>query len=298
MERVRYIYEIINKLNGKTYIGQHTLREGRTIETDFYYGSGILICRAEHKYGLENFEKKIIISGNFSKEEINRFERCMIFCQRLLGKAEYNISDGGYFFVDGHYYWEHATEEQKAWHCNHNKNVAVKASIEAQKNITFEMRSERAKKGINTMRNKGILGQSFKGKHHSEETKRKIGEKNKILIGEKNGSFGKHWWTNGIENIKTISCPEGYRKGRICEGSLELIALNDKRKKEKEAQEKKNQELIEKILNCGVNLQSYNVYSLLSQKLNMDRKFIQNFVKRHMVEYKHMFYSRIEHMPK
>lgn len=79
---------------------------------------------------------------------------------------------------------------------------------------------------------------------------------------------------------------------------MKLITLNNKRKKEIKAQEKENQELIEKILNCGVNLQSYNVYSLLAQKLNMDRKFIQNFVKRHMIEYKHMFYLRIEHMSK
>ena len=292
-QRIRYIYEIRNKLNGKTYIGQHVLRSGRSLMNDRYYGSGVLIKKAQKKYGLKNFEKTIIISGYFSKEQINRFEKCMIACQRICGKAEYNISDGGESWgCGGHYYWEHATEEQKIWHCSHNKNVAVKASIEAQKNITFEVRSKRAKKSIDTMRNNGTLGQSFKGKQHSEETKRKISEKNKSLTGKKNGSFGTHWWTNGIENIKAVSCPVGYRKGRICDGSLELIALNDKRKKKIEAQEKENQELIEKILNCGINLQSYNVYSLLSQKLNINRKFIQNFVKRHMTEYKHMFYSK------
>jgi hypothetical protein len=69
-ERIRYIYEIKNKVNGNTYIGQHTLREGRTFETDVYYGSGVLINRAQRKYGLENFEKTIIISGYFSKEQI------------------------------------------------------------------------------------------------------------------------------------------------------------------------------------------------------------------------------------
>ena len=204
-QRIRYIYEIQNKLNGKTYIGQHTLRSGRSLSNDRYYGSGVYIKRAQKKYGLKNFEKTIIISGYFSKEQINRFEKCMIACQRICGKAEYNISDGGESWgCGGHYYWEHATEEQKAWHRDHNKNVAVKASIEAQKKISFEMRSERSRKGVETMRTNGTLGQSFKGKQHSEETKRKIGEKNKNLTGEKNGSFGKHWWTNGVENIKAI----------------------------------------------------------------------------------------------
>lgn len=298
MERLRYIYRIINSINGKTYIGQHTVRKNRTITSDTYWGSGSILWSAYKKYGRENFIKEILISGYFSQQEINALEIEYIKKEKSIGKAEYNISDGGDAFVDGHYYWEHATEEQKAWHRDHNKNVAVKASIEAQKNITFEMRSERAKKGVETMCNRVILGQSFKGKQHSEETKRKISEKNKNLTGEKNGSFGKHWWANGVENIKAVECPDGYRKGRICDGSLELITLRNRIKKEKEAQEKENQELIEKILNCGVNLQAYNVYSLLAQKLNMDRKFIQNFVKRHMVEYKHMFYSRIEHMSK
>ena len=94
-ERIRYIYEIRNKVNGHTYIGQHTLRKGRTFETDIYYGSGVLINKAQRKYGLENFEKIIIISGSFSKEQINRFERCMIACQKICGKAEYNLAKGG-----------------------------------------------------------------------------------------------------------------------------------------------------------------------------------------------------------
>lgn len=292
MERLRYIYRIINSINGKTYIGQHTVRKNRTITSDTYWGSGSILRNAYKKYGRENFIKEILISGYFSQQEINALEIEYIKKERSIGKAEYNISEGGDAFVDGHYYWEHASDEQKEWHAQHNKNVASKASVLAMKKIPHEIRSEWVKKGIETMRNNGTLGQSFKGKQHSEETKRKIGEKNKSLTGEKNGSFGKHWWTNGIENIKAVSCPAGYRKGRTCDGSLELIALNNKRKKEMEAQEKENQELIEKILNCGINLQSYNIYSLLSQKLNMDRKFIQNFVKRHMIEYKHMFYSK------
>lgn len=292
MERLRYIYRIINGINGKTYIGQHTVRKNRTITSDTYWGSGSILQSAYKKYGRENFVKEILISGYFSQQEINALEIEYIKKERSIGKAEYNISEGGDAFVDGHYYWDHASDEQKEWHTQHNKNVASKASVLAMKKIPHEVRSEWTKRSAESRRRLGSIGNSFRGKKHSEETKRKIGEKNKNLTGEKNGSFGKHWWTNGVENIKAVECPDGYRKGRICDGSLELIALKDKRKKEKEAQEKENQELIEKILNCGINLQSYNVYSLLSQKLNMNRKFIQNFVKRHMTEYKHMFYSK------
>ena len=29
------------------------------------------------------------------------------------------------------------------------------------------------------------------------------------------GSSGMHWWTNGIDNVLALVCPDGYHKGRI-----------------------------------------------------------------------------------
>lgn len=59
----------------------------------------------------------------------------------------------------------------------------------------------------------------MKGKHLSEETRKKLSEKRKELcrqnphISSING--GKHWYNNGVKNKMAFECPNGYREGRI-----------------------------------------------------------------------------------
>lgn len=85
-----YIYEITNNINGKTYIGQHKSKS----LSDNYYGSGTIIKQAIKKYGLENFSK--IILEECSEETINDRETYWISKQKEIGKAEYNIAEGGF----------------------------------------------------------------------------------------------------------------------------------------------------------------------------------------------------------
>lgn len=170
---MRYIYCITNLLDGKTYFGQRTLPnvKYRTPENDPYFGSGVYISRAIEKYGKENFKRDIILRGDFSKEEINRFEKCIIRVQRFLGKAEYNLADGG----DGGDTSKFINYDSEEYHLHLSQGVQ-KAFAEGRMT---------GWKKHNTFGNKGHTGYTLPkgchageknsqyGKKQSEETKRK-----------------------------------------------------------------------------------------------------------------------------
>ena len=87
-----YIYLIINKVNGKTYIGKH--KSSKFWNEDNYMGSGILLYKAQKKYGIDNFEKFFICYTESEKDACEK-EVFWISEYRKRGKAEYNIDKGG-----------------------------------------------------------------------------------------------------------------------------------------------------------------------------------------------------------
>ena len=48
------------------------------------------------------------------------------------------------------------------------------------------------------------ISDAHKGKHHSEDTRKKMSKATK----------GKHWYNNGMQNVFTYECPEGFVQGR------------------------------------------------------------------------------------
>jgi len=82
------VYEITNKINGKSYIGQYS---GKSFEK--YFGSGKLIKHAIKKYGINNFEK-IILEECSNKEELNEKEIFWIGKKQTI-KNGYNLTEGG-----------------------------------------------------------------------------------------------------------------------------------------------------------------------------------------------------------
>lgn len=159
-----YIYKITNLIDGKTYIGQHKYKK----LNDSYMGSGVHIKRAIKKHGIENFKKEILYSNIQYKETVDDMERFAIAKERAIGKAEYNIADGGQ--------GGHLSEETRRKISETSKGK--KMSEEAKRKMS------EAHKGQVTWN---------KGKHISEEVKRKISE---AMAGKKKDSYKRyklHW---------------------------------------------------------------------------------------------------------
>ena len=88
-----YIYLIVNKLDGRTYVGKHKLYK-KAWNEDNYMGSGCHLKNSQAKYGIENFEK-FLITWTYSEEDACEKEKFWITEYRRRGKAEYNYDDGG-----------------------------------------------------------------------------------------------------------------------------------------------------------------------------------------------------------
>ena len=201
-----YIYRITNKINGKTYIGQHKYKS----LNDNYMGSGKLVKRAQKKYGMENFEKEILYSCIQYKATADDVERFAIAKERAIGKAEYNIADGGQGGNLGE-------EVNKKLRGENNPFYGKRHSEEARRKISEA--SKGRKLGPHSEETRRKISEAHKGKKLSEETKKNIAESLKGNTpwnkGKKLGPNGTHWYNNGKVNVIANECPEGFVKGRL-----------------------------------------------------------------------------------
>ena len=162
-----YIYRITNLINGKTYIGQHKYKK----LDDSYMGSGKILKQAIKKHGVENFKKDILVFGITRKDFINLLEKEYIKFYRSIGKAEYNIADGGQGNLgeEVNKKISEANKGKPAW----NKGVPM---------------SEEAKKKLSEI-NKGRLS-PMSNKHHTDESKKKMSDSHKGQVAWNKGKKG------------------------------------------------------------------------------------------------------------
>jgi len=89
LNRYMYIYKIINRINGRWYIGKTNGCDPN------YMGSGKLLKQAYTKYGQENFEK-IILEHCLTEQELNQREKHWIQeSGALTDPLSYNLAEGG-----------------------------------------------------------------------------------------------------------------------------------------------------------------------------------------------------------
>ena len=208
-----YIYKITNKINNKIYYGQHTTSN----LNDGYMGSGKALIKAFKKYGLENFEKKILKFYN-SQEELNVVEARLVN-ERWLEKNKdrcYNLQTGGKNCLKTKEIKNKISEVRKGCHWYNNGAIEkfcfecpdgfvegrLKGQIPWNKGKTGIYSEETKLKIANTL--KGHTPWN-KGKKHSDEVIQKMSEALK----------GRHWYNNGIQNAYCFECPDGFVKGRL-----------------------------------------------------------------------------------
>lgn len=170
------IYKIKNKINGKIYIGQTMYSLERRIVT--HLNANFHIGKALRKYGLQSFITSIIDEAHI-REVLNEKEKYWIGFYDCKVPRGYNFTDGG-DGIDGY---------------NHTEETKKKIGLGNKDKPSWRKGTGKIKSNpqsclcgcgdITKAGNKYITGHntrgippSNKGKHHSEETKQKIGQAN------------------------------------------------------------------------------------------------------------------------
>lgn len=169
MEKINgHIYLLIDKRNGKKYIGKHNGNKTR------YFSSGLIPNRIIKKYGKDVFEKIILENNIESIKSLNEKEKFFIEKYNTFNDG-YNLTLGG----DGGNEW--VLKKTK-------KELDVIADIKRKKNLgrkftedTIKKMSD-AKKGkplsnihkLNIKKSQSGEKHPFFGKKHKDETKLKM----------------------------------------------------------------------------------------------------------------------------
>jgi hypothetical protein len=93
MKKYGYIYKIINKINNFVYVGKRTGRGS-------YFTSSTIIQEEikSQVFTVDDYEKIILIEGEFTKEELSKLEKQMIYAHNTYRKNNplgYNLTTGG-----------------------------------------------------------------------------------------------------------------------------------------------------------------------------------------------------------
>ena len=202
--KYHYIYKTECKTTGGYYYGMHSTDD----LNDGYVGSGKRLWHSINKHGKENHVcEKLEFLEN--RKKLREREARIVNEDLIQDPSCMNIMNGG---GGG----KISDEQQRKRSSAGGRALALKIKNDK------EYAKKHSELSSKEMKKKHKLGKikydTFTGKSHSEESKRKIGLANSITQkGEKNSQFGSKWITNGIEKKKLKKdqfLPIGWRYGQ------------------------------------------------------------------------------------
>lgn len=193
------VYKITNNINGKTYIGAHKTQN----INDGYMGSGKLIKRAISKYGEANFIKEILFVYDNAPDMFNK-EAELVTEDFIKSGKSYNLKiggEGGFEYINNNLDIIRPPEKRIEW-AKLGRNAANEkdAQAKATQRHSWLLKNDSAYAKKYSDTKKRTAAKSFLGKHHTEETKRKIGQANSKYKGPKNSQYGTCWVYSLQEN--------------------------------------------------------------------------------------------------
>ena len=249
------VYQITNKIDNMIYIGVHATNK----INDSYMGSGANIRKAIKQYGLENFEKVILYKFDNQQDMLNK-ERELVNEEFISNETTYNLIVGGGHFLtidnatvidkDGNIFNVNIADPRyisgelvghtvgkivvrdkdgNIYQIDQNDKRYLSGELYGVSKGRVVVRDKYGKMFYVNKNDERYLSGEYKfiwkNKKHKEETKKKIGEINKVKQkGELNSNYGKCWITMKTDekNInRTIKKEElnnylslGWKKGR------------------------------------------------------------------------------------
>ncbi|MFK5882804.1 MAG: hypothetical protein QM489_00450 [Candidatus Izemoplasma sp.] len=182
-------------------------------------GSGKILKRAQKKYGIENFTKKILkVFTNL--EDMFKMEALLVSEEFVSDKETYNLKTGGEGGWDAINSLKLNVYGRNGQNGKSNFVHGLERKKVLQKNGTWDAYLLNLSKSMKENYSKGLVN-GFKNKFHSKTTKALISSKAKERLKDpmKNSQYGTMWIfnTDTLESkkvLKSFNIPKGWEKGR------------------------------------------------------------------------------------
>ena len=168
MQNFNYIYFILNKVDGKYYVGKTSESVEKRWNHHVWCASNrkdwFYFHRALRKYGSRNFEVRTLFKGVCSKEELNSAERYFIeYFESNNSAFGYNIAGGG----------EGSPGTIVSQETREKKRQSMIGKLAGTKSPNYKR--PKTKEELQKLREANIGDKNpFYGRKHSEESKTKI----------------------------------------------------------------------------------------------------------------------------